>query len=98
VINFAERNYAFTRLELVDKDELFPAGATPPAPNLPPTSRIGAYTFGGVRDLVHNRKLNIGLGAGFTVYSKPAALDPVYGSHPVSWEVHLRFRPGMKMN
>ena len=94
-VNFAERNYAFTRLELVDKDELFPPGPTAHAPALPPSSRIGAYTFGGVRDLVHNHKWNIGLGAGVTVYSKPAALDAVYGRNPVSWEVHLRFRPGM---
>src|SRR5580700_1020041 len=43
-VNFWQKNYAYTRMELVDKDELFP--------NLPghPTYRIGAYTFGGVRD------------------------------------------------
>jgi len=35
-LNFRERNYAFTRLELVDKDELFPAAPVHPA------YRIGA--------------------------------------------------------
>ncbi len=39
--NFMHRNYAFTRIELVDKDELFPQAATHPS------YRIGAYTFGG---------------------------------------------------
>jgi len=94
VVNFARLNYLMTRLELVDKDELFPPGPTAHAPTLPDSSRIGAYTFGGARDLVHNEKWNIGVGANFTTYSKPSALDPVYGKHPVSWEVFVRIRPG----
>jgi len=94
VVNFARLNYLTTRLELVDKDELFPPGPTAHAPVLPPSSRIGAYTFGGVRDLIHNAKLNLGIGANFTTYSKPAVLDTIYGKHPVSWEVFVRIRPG----
>jgi hypothetical protein len=86
-VNFARRNYAYTRLELVDKDELLPAA-------LSATSyRIGAYTLGGVRDLVQGRYGQVGLGADVTFYSKPVALDPVYGSDPVSVHVFLRFRP-----
>ncbi|HTK96346.1 MAG TPA: hypothetical protein VL382_11990 [Terriglobales bacterium] len=88
-VNFQQKNYAYTRLELVDKDELFPT-LPPPAPSF----RIGAYTFGGVRDLVHNAKAQIGLGADVTFYSKAAALDPVYGDTPVSFRIFLRFRPG----
>ena len=57
--------------------------------------RIGAFTFGGVRDLVHNRTGQIGLGADLTFYNKPAALDPTYGKNPVSVQVFLRFRPGL---
>jgi len=87
-VNFLRRDYAFTRLELVDKDELFPQAAVHPA------YRIGAYTFGGVRDLVQNRAWQLGLGADVTVYSKPAVLDAVYGSYPVSFQVFLRMRPG----
>jgi hypothetical protein len=94
VVNFAKLNYLTTRLELVDKDELLSPGPTAHAPTLPPSSRIGAYTVGGVRDLVHNSKLNLGIGANVTAYSKPAALDPIYGKHPVSWEVFVRIRPG----
>jgi hypothetical protein len=86
-INFRRRNYAFSRLELVDKDELFPH-TTPVT-----TDRIGAYTFGGVRDLIYNKTWQMGLGGDLTFYSKPAALNAVYGSHPVSFQIFLRFRP-----
>jgi hypothetical protein len=88
-LNFQRRNYAYTRLELVDKDELFPNAATHPAYG------IGAYTFGGVRDLVQNHLEQVGLGADVTFYSKPSVLDPIYGSDPVSFHVFLRLRPGL---
>jgi len=87
-LNFRQRNSIFTRLELVDKDELFPQALVHPA------YRIGAYTFGGVRDLVHDRAWQLGLGADLTLYSKPAALDTAYGDHPVSFQLFLRVRPG----
>jgi hypothetical protein len=90
VLNFMQRNYAYTRLELVDKDEL--QGAFIP-PNR--SFRIGAYTMGGVRDLIHNEKLQLGLGADVTFYSKPDVLDQAYGDRPVSAKVFLRIRPGI---
>jgi hypothetical protein len=89
-LNFLRRDYAFTRLELVDKDELFPQAAVHPA------YRIGAYTAGGVRDLVQNRAWQLGLGADVTVYSKPGVLDAAYGNYPVSFQVFLRVRPGLR--
>ncbi len=88
-LNFFTRNYAYTRLELVDKDELFPEAATHPS------YRIGAYTFGGVRDFVHNEHWQVGLGGDVTFYSKPAVLDPFYGDDPVSFHVFIRVRPGL---
>jgi len=88
-LNFLQRDYAFTRLELVDKDELFPQAAVHPA------YRVGAYTFGGVRDLVQNRAYQLGLGADVTVYSKPGVLDAAYGNYPVSFQIFLRVRPGL---
>src|SRR5580700_7634903 len=87
-LNFLQRDYAFTRLELVDKDELFPQAAVHPA------YRIGAYTFGGVRDLFQNHTWQFGLGADVTFYSKPAVLDTSYGANPVSFRIFLRLRPG----
>ncbi len=90
-LNFATKNYLYTRLELVDKDELFPEGGGPVGYN---TFRIGAYTFGGVRDLVQSEYLQLGLGADLTFYSKPTVLNPYYGDHPVGFKVFLRIRPG----
>ncbi len=89
-LNFLRRDYVFTRMELVDKDELFPQAAVHPA------YRIGAYTLGGVRDLLQNRVWQLGLGADVTVYSKPAVLDAAYGNYPVSFQIFLRMRPGLR--
>jgi hypothetical protein len=88
-LNFLDRDYAFARLEVVDKDELFPQAT------LHPAYRIGAYTLGGVRDLIQNRTWQLGLGADVTFYSKPVVLDPAYGVHPVSFQIFLRLRPGL---
>jgi len=88
-LNFRKRNYVFTRMELVDKDELFPQAAAHPS------SRIGAYTFGGVRDLVQNHHWQLGLGADAVFYSKPDVLDPAYGDRPFSFHIFFRLRPGL---
>jgi hypothetical protein len=87
-VNFLTKDYAYTRLELVDKDELFPDALTHPS------YRIGAYTFGGVRDFVHSANWQIGVGGDITFYSKPAVLDPFYGNNPVSFHIFVRIRPG----
>jgi len=87
-LNFKGRNYAFSRLELVDKDELFPDDPTHP------NFRIAAYTVGGARDLVHNHLWQFALGADVTFYSKPAVLDATYGNNPVSFQIFVRMRPG----
>jgi hypothetical protein len=90
-VNFATKNYAFTRVELVDKDELFPEGGGLAGID---SFRIGKYTFGGARDLVHDSHWQVAVGADLAVYSKPATLNPYYGEHPVSFRVFLRVRPG----
>ena len=87
-VNFKRSNYAYTRLELVDKDELFPGAA------IQPTYRVGAYTFGGDRDLIANSTWQMAMGADISIYSKPSALDASYGNHPVSFQIFVRMRPG----
>jgi hypothetical protein len=87
--NFKLRNYVFSRIELVDKDELFPGN-----PSLP-SFRIGAYTLGGARDLVQSRLWQLAMGADLTFYSKAAALDSAYGTNPVSFQIFLRVRPAL---
>jgi hypothetical protein len=91
-VNFKVRNYAFSRLELVDKDELFPDQP------VQAIFRIGGYTFGGARDLVQNATFQLALGADVTFYSKPAPLNVSYGDHPVSFQVFLRLRPGSRQH
>jgi hypothetical protein len=94
-LNFATKNYVFTRMELVDKDELFPLGGAPAGQE---NFRIGEYTFGAVRDVVQNSIGNFGVGAELIFYSKPSPLDAVYGKNPVGFEIFVRFRaPKMKM-
>jgi hypothetical protein len=84
VYNFRVRNFLTGRFELVDKDELL-AGAGP-------TYRIGAYTLGYTRDLPLSRLFETGLGANFTLYSLPAALQPDYGARPAAFWLFLRVR------
>jgi hypothetical protein len=62
-----------------------------------PSFRIGAYTFGGARDIWTTEKLSMAIGSDVTFYSKPTILDPIYGTSPVSWKAYMRFRPG-RMN
>ena len=88
-LNFKTRYYGFSRFELVDKDELFPNNP------LMPSFRIGAYTFGGDRDLFQRRWWQLALGADFTFYSKPAGLNAAYGTNPVSFQIFLRARPAL---
>ncbi|MEP6920832.1 MAG: hypothetical protein ABI967_06885 [bacterium] len=99
-VNFLDKNYLYTRLELVDKNELLRPndrallGITDDHPSF----RIGAYTFGGARDLWNTEKVSFAIGSDLTFYSKPAILDRLYGANPVSWKLFFRIRPGkMKM-
>lgn len=94
-INFLDRNYLYTRLELVDKNQLLRAadrqllGITEDHPSF----RIGAYTFGGARDIWTRSKLSMAVGGDVTFYSKPATLDAIYGNNPTSYRLFIRFRP-----
>jgi hypothetical protein len=87
--NFTLRNYVFSRIELVDKDELFPNNP------LLPSYRIGAYTLGGAHDLIQSPLWQVALGGDLTFYSKPGTLDSAYGRNPVSFQIFLRVRPAL---
>ncbi|HKY27624.1 MAG TPA: hypothetical protein VJM12_06750 [Pyrinomonadaceae bacterium] len=95
-VNFLDKNYLYTRLELTDKNsllreaDLVRLGITEHHPSF----RIGAYTFGGARDLWTSEKLSMAIGGDFTLYSKPSTLDPIYGDNPKSYRAFIRFRPG----
>ena len=94
-VKFLDRNYLYSRLELADKNQLLRAadrislGITDEHPSF----RIGAYTFGGARDIWNTEKTSLAIGSDLTFYSKPSILDPIYGSNPVSWKLFFRVRP-----
>jgi hypothetical protein len=94
-LKFLDRNYVYTRLELTDKNQLLreadriSLGITVHHPSF----RIGAYTFGGARDIWNTEKTSLAVGSDLTFYSKPSLLDPIYGSNPVSWKLFFRLRP-----
>jgi len=95
-INFLDQNYFYTRLELVDKNELLRPSdrALLGITQAHPSFRISAYTFGGVRDIWNTDKVSLGIGSDVTFFSKPSILDRVYGNNPVGWKLFLRIRPG----
>jgi hypothetical protein len=107
--NFFDKNYLYTRLELVDKFGLLEENiwGRPGLATIHPSGdgfeigerfdqpfRIGAFTFGGVRDVVSDPRWRVGVGADVTFYHVPGALTPIYGSSPTSFHLFLRFRPG----
>jgi hypothetical protein len=95
-VNFLDRNYLYSRLELVDKNQLLrdedriELGITEHHPSF----RIGAYTFGGAREIWNTARASLAIGSDVTFYSKPSILDPIYGKNPASWKLFFRVRPG----
>jgi hypothetical protein len=89
------RTFITGRIEMVDKDELF--DAQPEIKELLERTagvsfRIGAYTLGYTRDLELVRFVQTGIGANFTAYTLPSAIQPYYGSRPFGVNVYVRFR------
>jgi hypothetical protein len=80
---------------MVDKDELFDALPEIKAV-LERTAgvsfRIGAYTLGYTRDVELVRFVQTGIGANFTAYTLPSAIQPYYGNRPFGVNVYVRFR------
>src|SRR5262249_7430284 len=94
-VNFLDKNFLYTRLELVDKNELLRPEDLPilGITNINQPFRIGAYTFGGSRDIVDTSKLSLAVGSDVTFYSMPSLLNRLYGDNPVSFHVFFRIRP-----
>jgi hypothetical protein len=95
-VNFLNRNWAWTRIENVDRDRTLLAGETPEALHVQedPIARVQAYTFGYERDLPFGpSSVNIGLGVQATAYGVPPVLQSAYGSRPAAISFFLRVRP-----
>ena len=84
----------YGRFEAVQVDTaLLMTGAAPAGAAQGATDPVAAFTFGGVRDVLHAAGLEGGLGADATLYGVPEALRASYGGHPVSFHVFFRLRP-----
>jgi hypothetical protein len=84
-IAFAKMNWAWTRIENVDRET-------------PVYGRIQAYTFGYERDLtIHIGFLNVGIGAQLTEYDLPPQFTALDGDHPQTFVAFLRLRPAGNM-
>ncbi|MBX7221083.1 MAG: hypothetical protein K1Y36_14135 [Blastocatellia bacterium] len=101
-LNFLDRNYVYTRLELVDKKDLLRPeeahqlgyGQTVHHPQF----RIGGYTLGYSREIRNTAKYSLAVGGDLTWYSKPGVLDSLYGQNPVSSKFFFRIRPARMGN
>jgi hypothetical protein len=95
VLPVGKCNFITGRVEMVDKDDLFanqPFLESYLDVNYGSTFRIGAYTIGYTRDIDLFRFVETGIGANFTAYTLPAAIQPYYGGRPVGGNIFLRFR------
>jgi hypothetical protein len=55
---------------------------------------VGAYSLGYLRDIVKDKRIDIGMGAMFTANTNPSSLNTYYGGTTHGgWQVFLRFRP-----
>ena len=84
-------NTVYGRWERVEKSghELVLSG-----PDLERIFPIGGYTIGFVHDVLHNRGIDVGVGAQFTLNDMPDRLERYYGTDlPYSVQVFLRVRP-----
>lgn len=95
LVRFATRNYAYTRMEDVDRTSelLLDERPVPPGFEEEPAGRVQAYTFGYDRDIDLAPHLASALGAQVTAYTVGSRLEPVYGSDPVGVCVFVRLRP-----
>lgn len=94
-LRFLERNYAWTRIENVDRTNELLLGNNPEPVGFSEHyfTRVQAYTAGYEREVGHIPHLSTGLGAQFTWYGVPDVLKPAYGQHPVGAILFLRLRP-----
>jgi hypothetical protein len=90
-ISWLERNYLYSRAELVGK-ELPHTHAGIPQP-MHEVMNIGAFTLGYTRDLASKSFGRIGVGGDMTMYYVPAMLQETYGA-PLSFHGFVRVRFG----
>ena len=90
---FAKKNYAWTRVENVDRtNELLDGGSGQPGFQERYFARVQAYTVGYDREIANVSHLSTAIGAQIMFYGVPQVLVPAYGQHPVGAVFFLRVR------
>ncbi|HEX6463927.1 MAG TPA: hypothetical protein VFZ98_05725 [Vicinamibacterales bacterium] len=90
----AGRNTVYGRFEAVQSETaLLQTGLVVDSPEADVKDTVLAFTLGAVRDVWSWRGFEGGVGGDITVYGVPAALQPAYSAHPVSFHVFFRLRP-----
>lgn len=94
-IRFRTRNYAWTRIENLDRWNELLVGENPLPPNFHETTigRVQAYTFGYDHDFNFIPHVASALGAQVTAYGVADQLKPIYGTDPMGVAMFVRFRP-----
>jgi hypothetical protein len=93
-LRFAKHNYAWTRIENVDRTNELLLGENP----LPTgfnerfLARVQAYSFGYDREFNFIPHVSSALGGQYTLYAKPSSLDSIYGTQPMGVLLFLRLR------
>lgn len=95
LLRFEKRNYAYTRIENVDRTTELLLGGKPLPTGFEeePAGRGQAYTFGYDRDIDLVPHLASAIVAQVTLYTPGSRLKPVYGTDPAGVSVFLRLRP-----
>ena len=93
-VQFLSRNFAWTRIESVDRTNELLLGENPFPPAFQERyfTRVQAYTLGYDREVGHIPHVATAIGGQFTWYGVPNVLQPVYGVHPVATTLFLRLR------
>lgn len=94
-LQFLRKNYAWTRIENVDRTNEILLGENPLPPGFTERyfTRVQAYTVGYDREVGHIPHLSTAIGAQFMWYGVPDVLKPIYDVHPLGGVVFLRVRP-----
>jgi hypothetical protein len=93
-IQLHSRNYAWTRIEKVDRTNELLEGENPLPPGFTERyfTRVQAYTVGYDREIGHIPHLSTAFGGQIMWYGVPNVLKPTYGSHPLGGVASLRMR------
>ncbi len=94
-LQFAKRNFVWTRIESAERSNELLLGENPLPPNFEetPIGQVQAYTFGYDREFGRLPHTAFAIGAQVTAYGVPSSLRPVYGTDPMGVAVFLRLRP-----